>query len=104
MDLKEYMVFLCIFFGLCSHACSLLDVLKHLVSYPLLTESLRKLNSPHHSLKSKINRINDLLHRFEGQSSTSQTNDTDNPNRCVFWKPVFGIKRELEKLFCDIGG
>ena len=48
--------------------------------------------------------MNDLLHSFEGQSGTSQTDDTDNPNRCVFWKPVFGINRELKNLFCDIGG
>ncbi len=48
--------------------------------------------------------MNDLLHSFESQSGTSQTNDTDNHDRCVFWKPVFAIYRELEKLFHDIGG
>ncbi len=36
MDLKEYEVFFRIFFGLCFYTCSLLDVLKHPVSYPLL--------------------------------------------------------------------
>ena len=70
----------------------------------MLRESLLKLTSPHHSLESKINRINDLLHSFKCQSGTNQTDDTDNPDKCVFWKPVFGIDRELEKLFCDIRG
>ena len=48
--------------------------------------------------------MNDLFCSFEGQSGTSQTDDTDNPDRCVFWEPVFGIDRKLEELFCDIGG
>ena len=49
MDVKEYESFLPAFFGLCFYACSLSDVLKHPVSYPLLTESLKKLTSPHHN-------------------------------------------------------
>jgi hypothetical protein len=105
MDVKEYEAFLRVFFGLCFYCCGLSDALKHPSSYPLLIESLSKLKSRHSSLDSKIARMNDLLRSFGGQCAgtpmSSELNDTEDS---VFWRPVFGIDRELEKLFRDVGG
>ncbi len=50
MDVKEFEFFLRSFFGLCFYTCSLSNVLKHSVSYPLLIASLQKLKSHHQSL------------------------------------------------------
>ncbi len=48
--------------------------------------------------------MNNLLNNFEGQSDTIPKIDTDNYKGDLFWKPVFGINRELEKMFHDVGG
>jgi len=64
INVKEYEVFLHVFFGLCYYSCSLSDVLKHPVSYPLLAWLLKKLTTRHHSLENKIARMNELLHSF----------------------------------------
>ena len=66
--MKEYEVFLCVLFGLCYYSCSLSDVLKHPVSCPLFTQSIKKLKTCYHFLEQKIARMNDLLCSFEGQS------------------------------------
>jgi hypothetical protein len=48
--------------------------------------------------------MNDFLRSFEGQTSGStKNNDTDESEGGVFWKPMFGIDRELEKIFRDVG-
>ena len=49
--------------------------------------------------------MNDLISRFEGKYTiVNQRMDAAETDDAVFWKPVFGIVRELEKLFRDVGG
>jgi hypothetical protein len=107
MDIKEYEAFLRVFFGLCFYCCGLSDVSKHPTSYPLLTESLMKLNTKNSRLASKVSRMNNLIRSFGGQctgSGTSLSSEINEVEDAVFWRPVFGIDRELEKLFRDVGG
>ena len=105
MDFKEFQIFLCSFFGLCFYYCSLTDVVKHLQSYPILTNTLHALRSRGASLDSKISRLNDLLRSFEGHVNLAPSQgNTDQSDTGVFWCPIYGIDRELEKLFHDVGG
>ena len=107
IDIKEYEAFLRVFFGLCFYCCGLSDVMKHPTSYPLLTELLMKLKTRHSILDSKIARMNDLIRSFGGQcaaSGKSLSTDLEDVEDAVFWRPVFGVDRELEKLFRDVGG
>jgi hypothetical protein len=47
--------------------------------------------------------MNDLMRSFEGQSPEKNAkSDADETDSGVFWRPVYGIDRELEKLFRDI--
>ena len=75
------------------------------MSYLLLTESLKNLNTCHQLLDYKIARMNDLLCSFGGQHvgapASSEVEDIDD---CVFWRPVYDIDRELKKSFQDVGG
>ena len=49
--------------------------------------------------------MNDLIRSFEGQSPEFNLKSAaDDGEEGVFWRPVFGIDRELEKLFRDVGG
>jgi hypothetical protein len=105
MDVKEYETFLRCFFGFCYYSCSLSDVSKHPFAYPIILDNLKKLQTKSTSVQDKINRMNDLLRSLEGQSpeASAQSNSGDQEGG-VFWRPVFGIDRELEKLFRDVGG
>jgi hypothetical protein len=92
MDVKEFEVFLQAFFSLCYHTCSLSDIVKDPLSYPLLMDALKKLSSHHNSLTNKIAGMNDLLRSFEGQSNASPSDFQDkDSNGGVFCGPVFGI-------------
>lgn len=105
MDFKECEVFLRAFFGLCFYWCSLTEVVKHPQSYPLMTDMIQKLISQSRSFESKTSRPNHLLRSFEVQPILSSTKcDEDPSDSGVFWRPVYGIDRELEKLFRDVGG
>lgn len=64
MDFKEFKIFLRCFFGLCFYCCSLVDVLKHPLSYPLIMNTIQGLNLKSPSMDSKIARMNDLLRSF----------------------------------------
>ncbi len=98
MDLKEYEVFLRIFFGLCFYTCSLLDVLKHPVSYPLLI-ALKKLRSHHQPLESKIVRMNDLLQSFEGQTATSHQRRLKTLKVVCFGNQCLGLTESWRNCF-----
>jgi len=104
MDFKEFEVFLRCFFGFCFYGCSLSDVSKHPNYYPLITTSLHELNSRGPEVDSKISRMNCLLRSFDGQAETTSISRTENLEDGVFWSPIYGIDRELEKLFRDVGG
>ena len=77
---------------------------KHPHSYPLITTSLQVLNSRSQDIESKIARMNILLRSFDGQTETTPTHRTEELEDGVFWSPIYGIDRELEKLFRDVGG
>jgi hypothetical protein len=51
--------------------------------------------------------MNDLIRSFGGQfagNSKSMSSEIEEVEDAVFWRPVFGIDRELEKLVRDVGG
>ena len=48
--------------------------------------------------------MNDLLHSFGEQHTRNQSmSGVDHLDDGVFWRPVYRIDRELEKLFGDVG-
>ena len=104
MDFKEFEMFLRCFFGFCFYRCSLTDVSKHPNSYPVIASSLHRLNSRTTEIHSKIARMNCLLRSFEGQNDTTASKRNQDSEDGVFWTPIYGIDRELEKLFRDVGG
>ena len=105
MDVREYETFLRCFFGFCFYSCSLEDVRKHPFAYPIIVDNLKKLQTKSTSIQEKVKRMNDLLCSLEGQSpDATAKSDSCNAETGVFWRPVFGIDRELEKLFRDVGG
>jgi len=64
-----------------------------------------KLKTRTTSVHDKINRMNDLLCSLEGQSlEANAKSDASKADSGVFWRPVYGVDRELEKLFRDVGG
>jgi len=82
----------------------LADVEKHPEAYPLLMTAIQKLPSRYKSLLSKIRRANDLLRSLEGNFYDTQSNSPNDSEEGIFWKPVYGFDRELEKMFRDVGG
>ena len=48
--------------------------------------------------------MNVLLRSFDGQTETTPTHRTEDLEVGVFWSPIYGIDRELEKLFRDVRG
>ena len=48
--------------------------------------------------------MNDLLRSFEGNGDSSLSSNTDHSDSGVFWSPIYGIDRELKKLFREMGG
>ena len=83
--------------------CSLADVKKHPETYPLLISGIQKLPSQYKSLQSKIYHVNDLLCSLEGNFYKTKINSQDDNEDGIFWKPVYGFDRELEKMFRDVG-
>ncbi len=55
-------------------------------------------------MESKIARMNVLLRSFDGHVETNSPRRANDPESGVFWSPIYGIDRELEKLFRDVGG
>jgi hypothetical protein len=102
---QEIEIFLRSFFGLCFYCCSLSDVMKHPHSYPILTDASQALNLKGIGIDSKVSRMNDLLRSFEGYvSHLPEHRKSDHSDDGDFWTPIYGIDRELEKLFHDVGG
>jgi hypothetical protein len=104
MDFKEFEVFLRCFFGLCFYGCSLSDVQKHPQAYPVIWSSLMSLSSRLSGTENKIARMNVLLRSFDGYVESNSPRRTEDQEGGVFWSPIYGIDRELEKLFRDVGG
>ena len=104
MDFKDFEIFLRCFCALCFYCCSLVDVLKHPLSYPLITKTFQGWNSKSQSIDSKIARMNDLLRSFEGHGDSSLSSNTDHSDGGVFWSPIYGTDQKLKKLFRDVGG
>jgi hypothetical protein len=54
--------------------------------------------------ENKIARMNVLLRSFDGHVESNSPRWVDDMEGGVYWSPIYGIDRELEKLFRDVGG
>ena len=95
---REFEPFLRTFFWLCFYNCSISDIEKHSDSFPAAMAEVNKLRG--NTSRLKIIRMKDLLGSLSGENANSVV---ANDSGSLYYNPVYGTDRELEKLFRDIG-
>ena len=96
---QELQPFMRSFYALCYYKTKIADVKSHPDSYPVVTAAINNLNG--NAFHQKFQRLNDLMRSFDGHDTKQKLNRDD---ECLFFAPVYGIDRDLEQLFRDLGG